>query len=154
MCSIAWGDLGKCWSNETCATAYLFLLVGTSVKLCPSIWIEPVTYIYLIASGEISIYPKWLNWYFHKWKNIFSQMKYNKSILFSLLVSNYDIAILIVSPTDTDPTSFFFCFFFLFLSFFIFFLTSLFLNKTSKCRYAFSMFLSKTIKCRFAFPWL
>ena len=45
-------------------------------------------------------------------------MKYNKSMLFSLLVSNYDIAILIVSPTDTDPTSFFFFFFF---SFFIFF---------------------------------
>ena len=78
---------------------------------------------------------------------IISQMKYNKSMLFSLLVSNYDVAILIVSPTDTDPTSFFFFFFF-------FFLTSLFLNKTSKCRYAFSMFLSKTIKCRYAFSWL
>ena len=38
---------------------------------------------------------------------IISQMKYNKSMLFSLLVSNYDVAILIVSPTDTDPTSFF-----------------------------------------------
>ena len=86
-------------------------------------------------------------------------MKYNKSMLFSLLVSNYDVAILIVSPTDTDPTSFFFFFlfffFFFFLSFFIyFFLTSLFLNKPSKCRYAFSMFLSKTIKCRYAFSWL
>ena len=75
-------------------------------------------------------------------------MKYNKSMLFSPLVSNYDIAILIVSPTDTDPT-----FFFFFLLFY-FFLTSLFLNKTSKCRYAFSMFLSKTIKCRYAFSWL
>ena len=83
-------------------------------------------------------------------------MKYNKSMLFSLLVSNYDVAILIVSPTDTDPTSvfFFFFFFFFFFSFFIFFLTSLFLNKTSKCRYALSMFLSKTIKCRYAFSWL
>ena len=49
-------------------------------------------------------------------------MKYNKSMLFSLLVSNYDIAILIVSPTKTDPTSFFFFFFFFFFSsFFIFF---------------------------------
>ena len=84
-------------------------------------------------------------------------MKYNKSMLFSLLVSNYDIAILIVSPTDTDPTCFVFFspFLFFFFSFFIlFFLTSLFLNKTSKCRYAFSMFLSKTIKCRYAFSWL
>ena len=63
-------------------------------------------------------------------------MKYNKSMLFSLLVSNYDIAILIVSQTDTDPTSFFF--FFFFLLFYFYFLTSLFLNKTSKCRYAFS----------------
>ena len=48
-------------------------------------------------------------------------MKYNKSILFSLLVSNYDIAILIVSPTDTDPTSFFFFFFFFFFLLFYFF---------------------------------
>ena len=48
-------------------------------------------------------------------------MKYNKSMLFSLLVSNYDIAILIVSPTDTGPTSFFFFFFFFFFSFFIYF---------------------------------
>ena len=81
-------------------------------------------------------------------------MKYNKSMLFSLLVSNYDIAILIVSPTDTDPTSFFFFFVFFFSPFLFFFLTSPFLNKTSKCRYAFSMFLSKTIKCRYAFSWL
>ena len=48
-------------------------------------------------------------------------MKYNKSMLFSLLVSNYDVAILIVSRTDTDPTSVFFFFFFFFFSPFLFF---------------------------------
>ena len=48
-------------------------------------------------------------------------MKYNKSMLLSLLVSNYDVAFLIVSSTDTDPTSFFFILFYIFFLFIYFF---------------------------------
>ena len=58
---------------------------------------------------------------------IFSQMKNNKSVLFSLLISDITLVVFIVSLTDADPTSVF-----------LTPLTSLFLSKTIKCWYAFS----------------
>ena len=139
-------NMCNCVSRSFYKDPYLFLLVGISVKLCPSIRIEPETYIYFIASGVISVYPKWL-------KMIFSQMK---EYIFTSEIQQIDV---IFTTRFELRRCFSHCFpnryrsHFVFFSF-LFFWTSLFLSKTNKCRYAFSLFLSKTIKCRYAFSWL